>query len=110
MKQTEDISTLKTASRKTKEQKRAEAESRQAVSKRRNQLQKEADFLEIKINKLEANKTEMELLLAKPETYKDSSSSVALQKNYASTKKELEKSYENWESVRLELEDLLTQI
>ncbi|MFC2167941.1 ATP-binding cassette domain-containing protein [Acidobacteriota bacterium] len=109
-KQTKDIVSLKPVSRKTKEQKRAEAESRQAVSKKRNQLQKEADLLEFKINKLEAEKNEMELLLANPETYKDSSSSVALQKDYASVKKELDKSYESWESVRLELEDLLNQL
>ena len=107
---TEDSATLKTVSRKTKEQKRAEAESRQVVSKRRNQLQKEVDSLELKINKLEAKKNEMEQILAKPETYKDPTSSVALQKDYTSAKKELEKSYENWESVRLELEDLLNQI
>jgi ATP-binding cassette subfamily F protein 3 len=97
-------------SRKTKEQKRAEAESRQIVSKRRNQLQKEADFLELKINTLEGKKKEMEQILARPETYKNSSSVVALQKEYVSTTKELEISYKNWESARLELEDLLKEI
>jgi len=107
---TKDITTPKTMSRKTKEQKRAEAESRQAVSKRRNQLQKEVDSLELKINTLEAKKIEMEQSLSKPETYKDSSFSVALQKDYVSVKKELEISYENWESARLELEDLLDQL
>lgn len=96
--------------RKTKDQKRAEAESRQAVSKKRNRLQKEVDSLERKINTLEAKKIEMEKSLLKPETYKDSSSSVALQKDYASVKKELEKSYKNWESFKLELEDLLNQL
>lgn len=96
--------------RKTKDQKRAEAESRQAVSKKRNRLQKEVDSLERKINTLEAKKIEMEKSLVKPETYKDSSSSVALQKDYASVKKELEKSYKNWESFKLELEDLLNQL
>lgn len=96
--------------RKTKDQKRAEAESRQAVSKKRNRLQIGVDSLERKINTLEAKKIEMEKSLAKPETYKDSSSSVALQKGYASVKKELEKSYKNWESFKLELEDLLDQL
>ncbi len=96
--------------RKTKDQKRAEAESRQAVSKKRNRLQKEVDSLERKINTLEAKKIEMEKSLVKPETYKDSSSSVALQKDYASVKKELKKSYKNWESFKLELEDLLNQL
>ena len=96
--------------RKTKDQKKAEAESRQAVSKKRNRLQREVDSLERKINTLEAKKIEMEKSLVKPETYKDSSYSVALQKDYASVKKELEKSYKNWESFKLELEDLLNQL
>lgn len=100
----------KISGRKTKDQKRAEAESRQAVSKKRNRLQREVDSLERKINTLEAKKNEMEKILAKPETYKDSSSSVALQKGYVSVKKELEKSYKNWESFKLELEDLLDQL
>lgn len=100
----------KISGRKTKDQKRAEAESRQAVSKKRNRLQREVDSLERKINTLEAKKNEMEKSLAKPETYKDSSSSVALQKGYVSVKKELEKSYKNWESFKLELEDLLDQL
>ncbi len=100
----------KISGRKTKDQKRAEAESRQAVSKKRNRLQREVDSLERKINTLEAKKNEMEKSLAKPETYKDSSFSVALQKGYVSVKKELEKSYKNWESFKLELEDLLDQL
>ena len=108
--QTTDITTPKTMSRKTKEQKRAEAESRQAVSKRRNLLQKEVDSLELKINTLETKKIEIEKCLSEPETYKDSSSSVAIQMEYVLVKKELEKFYENWESARLELEDLLNQL
>ncbi len=96
--------------RKTKDQKRAEAKARQAVSERRNRLQIEVDSLELKINNLEEKKIEMEQRLSKPETYKDSSSSVTLQKDYVSVKKELEKSFENWESFKLELEDLLDQL
>ncbi len=109
-KQTKNITVPKTVSRKTKEQKRAEAESRQAVSKRRNLLQKEVDSLEQKIYTLETDKVKMEKLLSKPETYKDSSSLVKLQKDYAFVKKELEKFYKNWESTRLKLEDLLNQL
>lgn len=96
--------------RKTKDQKRAEAESRQSVSKRRNRLQIEVDSLEQRINTLEAKKNEMEQSLAKPETYKDSSSSIVLQKDYVSVKKELVKSYKNWEASKLELEDLLDKL
>jgi len=109
-KRTENIVIPKVPSRKTKEQKRTEAESRQAVSKRRNQLQKNVDSLELKINSLEAGKIEMEQKLAKPETYKNSALAVTLQKDYASAKKELEKLYENWESARHELENLLNQL
>jgi len=105
-----EIAPQQISGRKTKDQKRVEAEARQAVSTRRNRLQIEVDSLELKINTLEAKKNEMEQRLAKPETYKDSSSFVALQKDYVSVKKKLKKFYENWESIRLELEDLLDQL
>ncbi len=108
--QAKNIAPPQISGRKTKDQKRTEAEARQAVSKRRNKLQTEVDSLELKINTLEAKKSEMEQRLAKPETYKDSSSSVTLQKDYASVKKELGKSYKNWESFKLELENLLDQL
>ena len=102
-----DRAAPKIIGRKTKEQKRAEAESRQAVSEKRRQLQARVESLEKNIHALEAKKDEMEKKLAKSETYKDSSSLMALQKAYAAVRKELEKKYKDWESARLELEALL---
>jgi len=96
--------------KKTKEQKRAEAEARQAVSRRRNQLQQEIDSLERGIDGLESEKKEIENKLASPETYKDSALTVGLQKRYAELKKELGRSYQSWEELRGELEVLLEQL
>ena len=96
--------------KKTKEQKRTEAEARQSVSRRRNHLQWEIDSLEKKIDSLEGAKKELEDKLALPETYKDSSFCVALQKDYAAKKKELQSSYETWEVCRIELEALLSRL
>jgi ATP-binding cassette subfamily F protein 3 len=102
----EDIR-AKSAGKKTKEQKRIEAEARQSVSRNRNRLQKEIDSFEQKIDRLEKEKKEIENKLASPETYKESSRAVNFQREYAAVKSELEKSYEAWEKARKELEILL---
>jgi ATP-binding cassette subfamily F protein 3 len=96
--------------KKTKEQKRIEAEARQSVSRRRNQLRKEIESLEKAIDNLETEKKEIENKLALPETYKDNLLAVTLQKRYAAVKRDLEKSYQTWEESRGELEALLEQI
>jgi len=100
----------KITSFKSKEQKRQEAEARQAVSQARNALQKEVDGLESRIETLEAEKKEIEEKLSLPETYKDGSLAAALQKKYGRTKKELDDSYEQWESSKLKLEALLEKL
>ena len=96
--------------KKTKEQKRVEAEARQSVSRRRNQLQEEIESLERAIDNLETEKKEIENKLALPETYKDNTLAVTLQKRYAVVKRDLEKSYQTWEKFRKELEVLLEQL
>jgi len=96
--------------RKTKDQKRLEAEARQAVSRERNRLEEEIEGLENKIENLEVRKKEMENELARKETYRDAKRVVSLQNEYMLLKKDLENSYTRWEESRLNLEDLLARL
>ena len=98
------------AAKKTKEQKRQEAEARQVISKERNQLKKMITGLETDIERAEARKAAIELDLARPETYNNSSKVIVLQKEYATLKKELVDAYERWEAAQLELEGLIAQL
>jgi len=101
---------LKRDSPKNKEQKRLEAEARQAISKERNKLQKEIQFLESRIDELENRKTELEFLLADPETYKDGVLAVSWQKEFSEAQKELGKCYQKWEKDQVEYEELMNKI
>ncbi|MFC2164880.1 ABC-F family ATP-binding cassette domain-containing protein [Acidobacteriota bacterium] len=102
--------TFPSAGRKTKEQKRLEAEARQAISEDRNRLEREIGVLEEKINLLEIRKKEIEEEMAQSETYERGNLIVALQKEYTNFKKELEVSYVKWEDAKLALEELLSQL
>jgi ATP-binding cassette subfamily F protein 3 len=98
------------AGRKTKEQKRLEAEARQAISEKRNRLEKEIEALEEKIEMLETHKKEMELELSQSETYTRRARVVALQREYRTVKKELDVSYNKWEEAKLAHEELLGRL
>ncbi len=93
--------------RKTREQKRREAEIRQEYSRKRSRLKVELMQTEERIESLERRKTELEVVLARPETYRDGKSAAAPQKEYASVRKELEGKYGVWEAVNRELDDIL---
>jgi len=96
--------------RKTKEQKRLEAEARQAISDERNRLAKEIKTLEDKIEMLEAQKKDMELELSQSETYTRGEHVVSLQREYQNTTKELEVAYKKWEEAKLAHEELLDRL
>ncbi len=107
---TEDAaSTLEreSSSRKAKEQKRLEAESRQEISRERNRLQKMIDRIEKDIEESESRFREMETKLADPGTYRDGTDIARLNKDYAKLKQHVEDLYGSWESHRLQLERLL---
>lgn len=95
------------SSRKTKEQKRLEAEARQQVSRERNDLRKIIERIEKDIADSESRFREMEKKLIDPETYKDGTDIALLNKDYAELKKRIAQLYESWESHRLRLEKLL---
>ncbi len=95
------------AGKKTKEQKRLEAEARQAISKDLNRLKKEVADLEDKISELETAKEALEDRMAKPETYQDSQLAVFLQKEYASINKGLQNHTSRWEKAQTALDELV---
>ncbi len=94
------------AGKKTKEQKRLEAEARQAVSKELNRVKKEVDQLEDRISELETRIGEIEIEMTRPETYEDKGLTVSLQKEHAAAKRELEEKTERWETVQMELDEI----
>ena len=93
--------------RKTKEQKRKEAEARQEVSRERDHLRKNIVKTETDIEESESRLIEIEAKLANPETYRDGKDIARLNKEYADLKQRISKLYESWESYRLRLEELL---
>lgn len=101
----------KVFSRKTKEQKRKEAEARQAVSWKRSQLRQALEELEKEIEQLENKKKNLEASLARPETYKTEGEEIAdLQKDYAYTEKRLNELYSRLEETEKQLKKLLASL
>jgi ATP-binding cassette subfamily F protein 3 len=96
--------------RKTKDQKRWEAEARQAISGERNRLEKAIEETENAIENLEVRQKEIENELALPETYRETKRVVLLKTEYAQLKKDLENSYAKWEEMKLSLENLLARL
>jgi len=97
-------------SRKSKEQKKAEAEARKIVSKRRSILQKRIDAIEGKLDLLTSRKSEVEIQLANPETYNDPEKSKKLNREYKEVESEIGSLEEEWEEKHLELEELLNSM
>ena len=98
------------AGRKTRDRKRLEAEARQAVSRRRNELKEAIEKLEKEIGGLERRKKEIEEKLALPETYKDSELVISLKGEYARVKENLPARYGRWEKAHLELEEIMSEL
>ncbi|MEJ2636108.1 MAG: ABC-F family ATP-binding cassette domain-containing protein [Calditrichia bacterium] len=99
-----------TSAKMQKEQKRKEAEARQAVSKERNRLEKEIWNLESRIENLEARKLELEAVLSRPETYENGEQVRQLKTDYERIKAELEELVGSWENSQLEYEELLASL
>jgi ATP-binding cassette subfamily F protein 3 len=97
-------------SRKTKEQKRQEAEARQEVSRERNQLQKSMARIEKDIEESESRLRAIEAILVNPETYQHGTDIAQLKKDYAELKQRIEGLYKTWDSHRLRLEELIKSL
>ena len=98
---------LVSGGKKTREQKRLEAEARQAISKDLNRLKKEVADLEDKISELETARETLEARMAQPETYQDSQLAVSLQKEYAYVNKSLQDHTDRWEKAQTALDELV---
>jgi len=100
---TDTVSSVK----KTKEQKRLEAEARQTISKERNRLKKIVGKLEKQIETLETKKAEIEFEMTRPEIYENGEQVVELQKTHAKLHGELEDAYRHWEEAQHEFDELM---
>ena len=97
-------------SRKSKEQKRREAEARQKISKERNRLETDTLFLEDEIERLENRKKEIEEYLCRPDAFQEREYAVAIQKELIEISRKLKEFYADWESKKFEQEDLLSRL
>ncbi len=96
--------------KKNKEQKRKEAEARNAISKERRRLQTIIDGLEADIEQLEQRKMQTEQALADPAVYQNPQQAAEMNKTYRQIQVELQDKEALWEQAHLELEDLLTRL
>jgi ATP-binding cassette, subfamily F, member 3 len=85
------------SSGKTKEQKRKEAEERQAVSAARKQAQSHLEKIEREIAELEKKHKEVVAQLESPETYQQGGDVMKLNRELIETAEKLEKLNEDWE-------------
>ncbi|MGB0580642.1 MAG: ABC-F family ATP-binding cassette domain-containing protein [Limisphaerales bacterium] len=81
-----------------KEQKRLEAQARQAKSKDRQKAKKAVTDLELKISKLEARQTEITALLEDPATYENGGGATEHNRELMHVQDELEKLNPKWEA------------
>lgn len=94
-------STAATASRPAlsrKEQKRLEAEKRNALSKERKKHQTAVEQLEAKITRLEARQVELTAELEKPETYQSGGTASQLNREMLHNERELKELTPQWET------------
>ncbi len=96
--------------RKSKEQKRDEALARQQISRKRNEMEMETEWLEDEIERLEQKKKEIEEYLCRPDAYQDKEHAVRMQKDLVDANRKLQAYYSEWEKKRIGLEELLSEL
>ncbi len=92
-----------------KEQKRIEAERRQAKYRATKELNERISTLEKEIEELEWKEKELEDALANPETYRDAKRANELNVEFNSVKEELSKHLQEWEKLTEELMNIEAQ-
>lgn len=95
-----------TSRAKSKEQKRQEAEARNARSRVRKDLEAEVARIEQNLSKLEEQQTQAVALLQKPDTYADGALATKLQQQLAEIEQEIRRTTKQWEEVGGRLEKL----
>ncbi|HQI50137.1 MAG TPA: ATP-binding cassette domain-containing protein [bacterium] len=96
--------------RKSKEQKRQEAEARQSISRERNRLEQAIARIEAEIQSREEKKSTLEAQLANPQSYKNGEFAAQLTRDYALIKSELEWLVTEWTETQETLEKLLRSL
>jgi len=96
--------------RKSKIQKQNEAEARKSVSKERNSLQKQIEYIEEKLDNYLKRKNKLEMLLADPVTYNDPEKGNELNKEYLKLEERISRLEIEWENNHLKLEELLLRL
>ena len=94
----------KSISRKSQEERRQEAEQRNALFRRQAPLKKQIKELEERLSTAFAEKKKMESLLAEPDTYKDNSKFEGLMQAYSGIEKEVNALTVAWEDALLKME------
>ena len=102
---TDDKSSI---SKKSKDQKRLEAEARQVISRERNFLNKQIENLEAKMEALETEKKEIESNLADPDFYQNLMKTAEAGKRYQHLQEMIPKLLDEWESRQAELDVLIS--
>jgi ATP-binding cassette, subfamily F, member 3 len=99
-----EAQTNKSISRKSQEERRQEAEQRNALFRRQAPLKKQIKDLEERLSTAFEEKRNMESLLADPDTYKDSSRFEGLMQAYSGIEKEVNALTVAWEDALLKME------
>ena len=97
---------LKGTPRKSQEEKRQEAERRNALFKRQAPLRKEIEALEQRLAGVVKEKEKLEKHLADPETYKEGSNISLMMQDYNAMEKEVAELTASWEAAVMKLEAL----
>jgi ATP-binding cassette subfamily F protein 3 len=88
--------------KKSKEQRRLEAEERQERYQVQRKIESELKKVVAEIDRLETRKTELETLLSNSEVYRDGEKARTILKEYDKIREELPKWYERWEKIDLD--------
>jgi len=100
---------LKKENWRTREQKRADAEERNRISKLRAACKKDLTAIEQKINTLEADKSRLETDLCSPQVFKDALKIKETNLKLKEINEELEKSYNLWAEVHTKWEEVVVE-
>ena len=106
----DDKAEIQKISRRDKEQKRAEAEARQLISKERKSLAEKIESVETAIHRDESEKERIEKLMADPKFYKQIDAVAEAGKTYQDIQERLPGFYQSWEKLHQQMDALLNSI
>ncbi|MBN1781123.1 ATP-binding cassette domain-containing protein [bacterium] len=98
---------VKPAARKSREQRRQDAESRDALNRLKKPYEQKVRQIEVKIGELEKQKQDLESRMADPDTYDKPGLIRELQQEHARLDKDLKTHYASWEQAQDELDTCL---